>query len=73
MTYLEDLYELWVANAAILVGIELIEDDSKLLSGEEDAQLGEELFKFQLAQDSILVLVKALSNQISQVNPFELN
>ena len=38
VTYLEALHELTPLDVAVLVGVEGIEDDAKLLSCEEDAK-----------------------------------
>ena len=58
----ENVDEFCVCNVTVLVLIEVIEDDAKLLFCEEDTQLGHELFELQLLQDSILVAIKALKD-----------
>ena len=61
MTYLEHIDELSVGDVSVLVGIEGVEDNTQFLSGEEDAELGHELFELQLLQNSVLIAVKALA------------
>ena len=65
VTYLEDVDEFGVGDVAVLVLIEVVEDDAKLLSSEEDAQLRHELLKLQLLEHSILVAVEALKEYTS--------
>ena len=60
VSYLEDVDELSVGDVAVLVLVEVVEDDAQLLSSEEDAQLRHELLELQLLQDTVLVAVKAL-------------
>ena len=60
MTYLEDVDELAVGDVAVLVCIEVIEDDAELLSGEEDSQLGHEFLELELLKHSVLVAIEAL-------------
>ena len=60
-TYSEDTDELGISDVAVLVLIEMVEDDAQLLSGQENAQLRHELLKLKLLQHSVLVAVKALS------------
>ena len=60
VTYLENVDEFGVGDVAVLVLIEVVEDDAKLLSSEEDAQLRHEFLEFQLLEHSILVAVEAL-------------
>lgn len=60
MTYLKDVDELSVGDVAVLVLVEVVEDDAELLSCEEDAQLGHELLEFELLKDSVLVAIEAL-------------
>ena len=59
-TYLEDVDELVVGDVAVLVLIEVVEDDAKLLSRQEDSQLRHELLEFKLLQDAVLVAIEAL-------------
>ena len=61
MTYLEDVDELVVGDVAILVLVKVVEDDTELLSCEEDTQLGHELLELELLKDSILVAIEALN------------
>ena len=60
MTYLEDVDELVVGDVAVLVLIEVVEDDAKLLSRQEDSQLGHEFLELKLLQDAVLVAIEAL-------------
>ena len=59
-TYLEYIDEFWVADVSVLVGIELVKDDTEFLSGEEYAKFWQKFLKFKLVEDSILISVKAL-------------
>lgn len=65
---LEDVDELVVGDVTVLVLIEVIEDDAKLLFCEEDTQLGHELFELQLLQDSVLVAIKAHEDVIELIH-----
>jgi len=58
--YPENVDELGVGDVAVLVLVKVVEDDSQLLTGEEDAQLRHEFFELQLLEDAILIAVEAL-------------
>ena len=66
LTYLEDVDEFSVGDVAVLVLIKVVENDAKLLSGEENSKLGHELLELKLLQDSILVAIETLQRQTSQ-------
>ena len=60
-TYLENIDEFCVCDVAILVLVEVIEDDTELLSGEENAKLRHEFLELELLQNTVLVAIEALS------------
>ena len=63
ITYLEDVDKLRVGDVTVLVLIKVVEDDAKLLSGEEDSKLRHELFELKLLEDAVLIAVEALHTE----------
>ena len=72
-TYLENIDEFCVCDVAILVLVEVIEDDTELLSGEENAKLRHEFLELELLQNTVLVAIEALSKWKSNRLALETN
>ena len=71
LTYLEALYELTPLDVAVLVGVEGIEDDAKLLSCEEDAKFWHHFLELKLVENSVLIGIELLDK--GKVNTTLLN
>ena len=61
--YLQYIDKLRVGDVTVLVLIKVVEDDAKLLSGEEDSKLRHELLKLKLLEDAVLIAVEALHTE----------
>ena len=61
--YLQDIDKLRVGDVTVLVLIKVVEDDAKLLSGEEDSKLRHELLELKLLEDAVLIAVEALNKE----------
>ena len=59
-TYSEALNKLTVLDLTIFVQIKAVVDNTELLAGQENANLGEELFKFKLGKSTGVILVELL-------------
>ena len=61
--YLQYIDKLRVGDVTVLVLIKVVEDDAKLLSGEENSKLRHELFELKLLEDAVLIAVEALHTE----------
>ena len=61
--YLQYIDKLRVGDVTVLVLIKVVEDDAKLLSGEEDSKLRHELLELKLLEDAVLIAVEALHTE----------
>ena len=63
-TYLYGVDEFLVTDFAVFVKVECVVDNSKLLTGQENAQLGHHFFELKPVEGPIAVAIEALPNQI---------